>query len=61
MRTDVVLLDALEELLAIVSEWAALVKPMMDMSFGLIEKKWFAKMQFKSLKMKTELFETPVL
>lgn len=35
----------------------ALVKPMMDMSFGLIEKKWFAKMQFKSLKMKTELFD----
>jgi pimeloyl-ACP methyl ester carboxylesterase len=34
-----------------------LVKPMMDMSFGLIEKKWFAKMQFKSLKMKTELFD----
>ena len=35
----------------------ALVKPMMDMSFGLIEKKWFAKMQFKSLKMKNELFD----
>lgn len=35
----------------------ALVKPMMDMSFGLIKKKWFAKMQFKSLKMKDELFD----
>ncbi len=35
----------------------ALVNPMMDMSFGLIKKKWFAKMQFKSLKMKDELFD----
>lgn len=35
----------------------ALVKPLMDMSFRLIEKKWFAKMQFKSLKMKNELFD----
>lgn len=34
----------------------ALIKPMMDMSYGLIKKKWFAKMQFKSLKMKDELF-----
>ena len=35
----------------------ALIKPMMDMSYGLIKKKWFAKMQFKSLKMKDELFD----
>lgn len=35
----------------------ALVKPMMDMSYGLIKKKWFAKLQFKSLKMKDELFD----
>ena len=28
----------------------ALIKPMFDMSFGLIKKKWFAKLQFKSLK-----------
>ena len=34
-----------------------LIKPMMDMSYGLIKKKWFAKMQFKSLKMKDELFD----
>lgn len=34
-----------------------LVKPMMDMSYGLIKKPWFAKMQFKSLKMKDELFD----
>ena len=35
----------------------ALIKPMLDMSFALIKKKWFAKMQFKSLKMKNELFD----
>ena len=35
----------------------ALVKPMMDLSYGFIKKKWFAKMQFKSLKMKDELFD----
>jgi len=34
-----------------------LVKPMMDMSYGLIKKQWFAKLQFASLKMKPELFE----
>ena len=35
----------------------ALVKPMLDMSFGLISKEWFAKLQFQSLRMKPELYE----
>ena len=35
----------------------ALVKPMMDSSFGLIKKEWFARLQFKYLKMKADLFE----
>ena len=35
----------------------ALVKPMMDSSFGLIKKEWFAKLQFKYLKMKPDLFD----
>ena len=35
----------------------ALVKPMMDMSYGLIKKQWFAKIQFKSLGIKDELFD----
>jgi len=35
----------------------SMVKPMMDMSYGLIKRKWFAKLQFASLKMKPELFE----
>ena len=34
-----------------------LVKPMLDMSYGLIKKEWFAKLQFASLKIKTELYE----
>lgn len=34
-----------------------LVKPMMDMSYGLIKKQWFAKLQFASLKIKPELYE----
>ena len=35
----------------------ALINPMFDMSFGLIKKKWFAKLQFKSLKIKSDLFQ----
>jgi len=34
-----------------------LVQPMMDMSYGLIKKEWFAKLQFASLKIKPELYE----
>ena len=34
-----------------------LVKPMMDMSYGLIRQKWFAKLQFRVLKMKENLFD----
>lgn len=35
----------------------ALTKPMMDTSFGLISQEWFAKMQFKSLRIKPDLYE----
>lgn len=34
-----------------------LVKPMLDMSYGLIKQEWFSKLQFKSLKMKKDLYE----
>lgn len=34
-----------------------LVKPMMDMSYGLIKQKWFSKLQFRSLKIKKELYD----
>lgn len=36
---------------------AALVEPMFKMSYGLIKKEWFARVQFKSLKIKPELFD----
>lgn len=34
-----------------------LVGPMLDMSYGLIKKKWFSKLQFKELKIKDKLYE----
>ena len=34
-----------------------LIEPSINMSYGLINKKWFSKLQFKSLKIKEELFD----
>ena len=34
-----------------------MIKPTFSMSYGLISKKWFSKMQFKSLKIRKDLFE----
>ena len=34
-----------------------LVEPMTKMSYGLIKQEWFAKLQFKSLRIKKELYE----
>lgn len=34
-----------------------LVKPTMDLSYGLISQKWFSKLQFRSLKIKDSLYE----
>ena len=34
-----------------------LIEPSINMSYGLINKKWFSKLQFKSLKIKKELFD----
>ena len=36
---------------------AALISPMFEMSYGLIKKRWFSKVQFKSLKIQANLFE----
>ena len=36
---------------------AALIKPSYDMCYPLIKKMWFAKLQFRALHIKTELFE----
>lgn len=50
---------ALIESALVIPMWIThyLVKPMVDMSHGLIKKKWFSKLQFKSLHMKEELYE----
>lgn len=34
-----------------------MIKPAFTMSFGLIKKKWFSKLQFKSLRIKPSLFD----
>lgn len=34
-----------------------LTKPMLDMSYGLIKKEWFSRLQFKSLKLKKDLYD----
>ena len=34
-----------------------LIESLINMSYGLINKKWFSKLQFKSLKIKEELFD----
>ena len=34
-----------------------LIELLINMSYGLINKKWFSKLQFKSLKIKKELFD----
>lgn len=36
---------------------AALITPTFGISYGLIKKKWFSEMQFKSLRIQTKLFE----
>ncbi len=36
---------------------SALIKPCISLSFPLIKKKWFSKLQFKYLRIKPELFE----
>ncbi|NCB32269.1 MAG: alpha/beta hydrolase [Erysipelotrichia bacterium] len=36
---------------------ASLIAPTFGISYGLIKKKWFSEMQFKSLRIQTELFE----
>ena len=35
----------------------AMIKPVFGSCYGLIKRRWFAKLQFKSLRMKPELFE----
>lgn len=57
-RRDICKAAVIESALVIPMKWTHyLVKPMIKLSYGLIKKAWFAKLQFKSLRIKNELFE----
>lgn len=57
-RSDICRFSVIESALMIPMKLThKLVKPMMDMSYGLIRKLWFAKLQFRALKMKPQLFD----
>lgn len=48
----------IESALVIPSKWTySMMKPAFGSCYGLIHHKWFAKLQFKSLRIKAELFE----
>lgn len=56
-RNDICRYAMIESALVIPMKFThVLIKPMIDMSYGLIKQKWFSKLQFKSLKMKKELY-----
>jgi len=56
-RSDICKYAVIESALAIPMKLThLLVKPMLNMSYGLIRQEWFAKLQFKSLKLKKELY-----
>ena len=56
-RSAVTQYALIESASAIPMKWThALIQPMMDMSYGLIRQKWFARLQFQWLRMKDDLF-----
>jgi len=57
-RKDICQFAFVESALVIPSKFTyALIKPVFGSSYGLIHHKWFAKLQFKSLRMNPDLFE----
>ncbi len=57
-RSDICKIAIIESALVIPMKLTHyLVKPMMEMSYGLIKQAWFAKLQFKSLRIKSELYD----
>ena len=57
-RNDICHIAMVESAAVIPSEFmAAMLKPSINSSYGLIKKLWFAKAQFRSLKIKDDLFE----
>ena len=57
-RKDICQFALIESALVIPSKFThAMIKPAFGSCYGLIKYKWFAKLQFKSLRIKQELFE----
>lgn len=57
-RSDICRYAVIESALVIPMKLTQLlVKPMMDISYGLIKQEWFSKLQFRSLKIKKELYD----
>ena len=57
-RSDICQYALIESALTVPSKLTyAMIKPAFGSCYGLIKQKWFSKLQFKSLKIKQELFE----
>lgn len=57
-RNDICEYAIIESALCIPSKFTCfMIKPTFGSCYGLIKKRWFAKLQFKSLKIKEDLFE----
>ena len=57
-RKDICQFALIESALVMPSKFTyAMIKPVFGSCYGLIKHKWFAKLQFKSLRIKQELFE----
>ena len=57
-RSDICQYALIESALTVPSKFTyAMIKPAFGSCYGLIKQKWFSKLQFKSLKIKQELFE----
>lgn len=57
-RSDICQYALIESALTVPSKFTyAMIKPVFGSCYGLIKQKWFSKLQFKSLKIKQELFE----
>ena len=57
-RTDICRYALIESALAIPSEFTySMIRPAFGSCYGLIRRRWFAKLQFRSYRLKQELFE----
>ncbi len=58
LRKNICEFAIIESALVFPMKWtSAIIKPTFDMCYPLIKKMWFAKLQFKALHIKAELFE----